>query len=191
MKSYDYAKRQGIRVLSWDDFATLGGQLAEQLDQAGIDLILGIARAGLFPATLIACYLRKEMFPVRLTRRINDEVVFKEPVWRVPLTVDLSGRVVAVVDEIADTGQTLQMVKKIALQSGAAQVKTASLVSHTWVAPAPDFTALVTDELVVFPWDQKVLIDGKWQPHPEIQAAIRAQDATEKSFPPENPQNEV
>jgi len=181
VQSYDYARRQGIRILSWEDFASLGAQLAEQLDRAGVEVVVGIARAGLFPATLAACCLRKEMFPARLTRRLNDEIVRKTPVWKVPLTADLTGKVVAVVDEIADTGQTLHMVAEEARSRGAAQVKTACLVSHTWAEPAPDFTVLVTDELVVFPWDQKVLIHGQWQPHPEILAAIRAQDAAKNA----------
>jgi hypothetical protein len=46
-----------------------------------------------------------------------------------------------------------------------------------------DFVTLVTDELVIFPWDQKVLIDGQWQPHPEIQAAIQAQENARKTSP--------
>jgi hypoxanthine phosphoribosyltransferase len=174
MKSYAYDRRKGIRNLSWDDFASLGAHLAEQIERSGVEVVVGIARAGLFPAVLVACSLRKEMFPVRLTRRLNDEVVYEDPVWRTPLTADLSGKVVAVVDEIADTGQTLKLVADAARQRGAALVKTACLVSHTWADPAPDFTVLVTDELVVFPWDQRVLIDGLWQPHPEILAAIQA-----------------
>jgi hypoxanthine phosphoribosyltransferase len=174
MKSYAYDQRQGIRNLTWDDFASLGAQLAEQIQRLGVDVIVGVARAGLFPAVLVACSLRKEMFPVRITRRLDDEVVYADPVWRTPLTADLSGKVVAVVDEIADTGQTLNLVADAARQRGAALVKTACLVSHTWAEPAPDITALVTDELVVFPWDQKVLVDGLWQPHPEIQSAKMA-----------------
>ena len=35
--------------------------------------------------------------------------------------------------------------------------------------------ALVTDELVIFPWDQQALIDGQWQPHPEIVKALETQ----------------
>jgi hypothetical protein len=48
-------------------------------------------------------------------------------------------------------------------------------VSHTWVNPAPDFSTLVTDELVIFPWDLKVYLQGEWQTHPEILEAIKAQ----------------
>jgi hypothetical protein len=35
--------------------------------------------------------------------------------------------------------------------------------------------ALVTGEPVIFPCDQQVLIDGQWQPHPEIVKALEAE----------------
>jgi len=32
--------------------------------------------------------------------------------------------------------------------------------------------ALVTDALVVFPWDKRVYIDGEWRLHPELEDAM-------------------
>jgi hypoxanthine phosphoribosyltransferase len=174
MKSYDYVHRQGVRPISWDEFAAL----AEALEKTGVEAIVGIARARLIPATVVACGLRREMYPVRVTRRVNDEVRFNTPVWRVPVSPEVSGKVVAGIDEIADSGETLAPVAQQAQEHGATRVLTACLVSHTWAHPAPTLSALVTDELVIFPWDQQVLIDGTWQPHPEIAAAIQAQSAS-------------
>jgi hypothetical protein len=175
MQSYDYAHRQGVKEISWDEFAALSARLAEELDRAGAEVVVGIARAGLFPATAVACSLRRELYPVRVTRRINDEVVHTSPVWKVPVSPEVKGKVVAVVDEIADTGDTLALVADSVRAYDAARVVTACLVSHTWANPAPDVSALVTDALVIFPWDQRVLLAGKWQPHPEIVAALMAQ----------------
>lgn len=177
MQPYDYACRKGVRPVSWEEFAALSRQLAERLDRAGVDAVVGIARAGLFPATAVACSLRREMFPVRVTRRLNDAVTFSAPVWRVPVPPDVAGRAVAVVDEIADTGETLAVVAEQVRKAGAARVITACLASHTWASPAPDLSAVVTDELVIWPWDQQVLVDGRWQLHPEIADALRAQGA--------------
>ena len=92
-----------------------------------------------------------------------------------PVSGEVSGKVVAVVDEIADTGQTLEIVTAQVRMRGAKRVITTSLIAHTWANPAPDVVALVTDALVVFPWDRMVVIEGKWQPHPEIIAALEAQ----------------
>src|SRR5215813_871308 len=101
MQSYDYSHRTGVDEISWERFDSLVRILAEGL--TGIDAVVGIARAGLFPATAVACMLRRELYPVRVTRRINDEVTFERPVWKVPLSPEVQGKVVAVIDEITDT----------------------------------------------------------------------------------------
>jgi len=178
MKSYDYAHRTGVRQITWEDFARMAGRLSELVEPFQPQVILGIARAGLFPATLVACNLRRELYPIRLTRRLNDQVVYDAPVWKVPVPQDVQGKVVVIIDEIADTGQTLAMVAENARTLGALQVITASLVSHTWANPAPHLCSLMTDEFVIFPWDQQVLERGKWMPHPEILAGLKAQRRT-------------
>ncbi len=60
-KSYDYAKRTGSRELTWEEFAELSATLAETLARRNIDTVVGVARAGLFPATAVACALRCEL----------------------------------------------------------------------------------------------------------------------------------
>jgi hypoxanthine phosphoribosyltransferase len=180
MKSYDYTYRFGVRQISWDDFASLARHLAELLEPFQPSVILGIARAGLFPATAVACSLRRELYPIRLTRRLNDEVVYDQPVWKTSVPKEVAGKVVAVVDEIADTGKTLAMVAESAGKLGAAQVVTASLVSHSWSDPAPQISALVSDEFIIFPWDEQVLDGGKWITHPEIVVGIQAQERSPK-----------
>jgi hypoxanthine phosphoribosyltransferase len=176
MKSYDYAHRQGAEEISWSRFVELYEKLVEQLADKKIDLIVGIARAGLFPATAISCALRTELYPIRVTRRVADVVQFEQPVWRVDIPATVAGQRVAVIDEIADSGETLAMVASRVLERGARKAITASLVSHSWASPPPDFTALVSDALVIFPWDQRVYVDQKWQVHPEIIRALEEQE---------------
>jgi hypoxanthine phosphoribosyltransferase len=175
MKSYDYSHRKGVEEISWEQFAGLAATLAERLSNEGIEVVVGIARAGLFPATAVACALRKEFFPVRITRRVNDLVTFQRPVWKVDVSKEVEGKVVAVIDEIADTGETLRLVAQRVQEQGAARVVTACLVSHSWAEPVPDQVALVTDALAIFPWDKQVYQDGRWQIHPELVAALKLQ----------------
>jgi hypoxanthine phosphoribosyltransferase len=175
MKSYDYAHRTGILPLTWDDFARLAARLAELLEPFQPEIIVGLARAGLFPATAVACSLRCELYPARLTRRLNDQVVRATPTWLVPISPAVAGKVVAVVDEMADSGQTLALAAAQAYELGARQVITASLVQHSWADPAPQVAALVTDAFVIFPWDREVRVGGKWVPHPEVEAGVKAQ----------------
>ena len=118
MKSYDYSHRSGVRQLDWDDFSDMARQIAEQLERHHPQLILGIARAGLFPATVVACSLRCELFPIRLTRRVNDQVVYERPVWKVRIPIDVKGKIIAVIDEIAD--QTNLLALNAAIESARA-----------------------------------------------------------------------
>ena len=180
MKSYNYAHRKGIEEISWERFGKLSRTLTEQLGDKQIDIVIGIARAGLFPATALACALRRELYPVRITRRVNDVVQYESPIWRVDIPSTVAGQRLAVIDEIADSGETLALVAARALERGARRVWTVSLIAHSWADPKPDFTALVSDALVIFPWDRQVYTNGGWQLHPEIEAAIEAQQNTSR-----------
>ena len=84
------------------------------------------------------------------------------------------------IDEIADTGETLALVAQRVRARGAARVVTASLVSHSWADPAPDVAALRTDALVLFPWDRQVYVEGRWQTPPELAASIATQQTGRK-----------
>ncbi|HYF91247.1 MAG TPA: phosphoribosyltransferase [Symbiobacteriaceae bacterium] len=175
MKSYDYAYRDGFIPITWDRFAELCRALAEGLAEQGVRAVVGIARPGLFPATQVALHLRTELYPVRVTRRVADVVTHAHPVWKVPVSPEVAGKIVAVVDEIADTGESLALVAEAVRAAGAARVITATLASHTWAAPRPDLCPLVSDALVLWPWDQRVLIGGAWTAHPELVGAAAAQ----------------
>lgn len=175
MISYDYAHRDGVLPVSWEDFAALTRRLAEGLAGENVACVVGVARAGLFPATAVACALRCDLVPVRVTRREQDQVVHDSPVWKTLPSDDVRGKVVAVVDEIADTGETVSLVAEQVKRQGAVRVVTASLVAHSWASPMPDIVALTSDALVLFPWDREVLANGSWGPHPELEAALAAQ----------------
>lgn len=172
MKSYNYALRDGRVDISWKRFDELSKKLAEFLFEKKIDTILGIARAGLFPATAVSCALRRELYPVRVTRRVDDIVRYESPIWRVDVPSTVAGQRIAVIDEIADSGETLALVSARALERGAGQVWTLSLVAHSWANPQPDFSPMISDGLIIFPWDKQVLTDKGWHLHPELENAL-------------------
>lgn len=179
MESYNYANRKGIREITWEEFGVLSAELSKSLSAFQPQVVVGIARAGLFPATAVACMLRLELIPVKISRRESDQIIHSNPVWKIPVINDIRNKTVAIIDEIADTGQTLSMVREEVCSKGAKKVISASLISHSWANPNPEITTLVSDELIIFPWDQKVWIGGKWQIHPELADAILAQEFPE------------
>lgn len=175
IRPYDYARRVGEEDITWTRFEQLVRQLAIQIEADEPQIILGIARGGLIPATVVSFMLRRELYPVRLTRRLNDTVVRPQPTWLVRPPDKVRGRRVVIVDEIADSGKTIAMAAEQVRQMGASHVRTAVLYAHTWADPRPDFVALTSDALILNPWDREVLVDGKFVTHPELAAALRLQ----------------
>ncbi len=176
MQPYDYEHRVGVEPISWERFETLVRQIALQVERDDPQIILGIARGGLFPATLLSLILRRELYPVRLTRRLNDAVVRRNPTWLVRPPDKVRGRRVLIVDEIADSGQTIAMAADEVRRMGASHVRTAVLYAHTWAEPRPDYVALTSDALILNPWDREVLVEGRFVTHPELAAALRIQE---------------
>jgi hypoxanthine phosphoribosyltransferase len=65
---------------------------------------------------------------------------------------ELKGRRVLIVDDVAASGDTLGMATTLARKVGAREVMTACLVARP-EGYVPDFCALSTQAVMVFPWD--------------------------------------
>lgn len=173
--SYDYSSRKGIRPISWNDFHGLVKALAVAVAPWRPEFILPVGRGGYYPGTLLAHILQVELFPVRLTRREHDVVVRDSPRWLVAPPAVVAGHRVLVVDEMSSTGETLGLVRSRALEIGAETVRTAVLYAHSWSVDKPDYIGIITDELVLNPWDREILGEDGFQIHPEYAAALSLQ----------------
>jgi hypoxanthine phosphoribosyltransferase len=172
---YDYSHRAGVRPISWNDFHGLCRALARGVRGFDPEAIVAVGRGGFYPGTLITHMLRCEIYPVRLTRRVHDEVVRESPEWIVEPPVLVAGKRVLVVDEIASTGETLQLVAERVRARGAAAVRTAVLYAHTWGVDKADYIGLVSDALLLNPWDREIVIDEGIAWHPEYVGALEQQ----------------
>lgn len=172
---YDYSNRAGVRPIAWDDFHGLVKALAVAVAPWRPEVVLPVLRGGAYPGVLLAHILQAEVYPVRLTRRQDDVVVRETPLWLVEPPAAVAGRRVLVVDEMCSTGETLRLVRERALVLGAAEARTATLYAHTWGVDAVDTIGLITDELVLNPWDREIYRDGAFQFHPEYVAALAEQ----------------
>jgi hypoxanthine phosphoribosyltransferase len=173
--SYDYSTRKGIRPISWEDFHGICKALAISVSHFQPEVIVPIGRGGYYPGTLIAHLLQVEIYPVRVSRRINDIVMYKEPQWIIAPLAEIAHRRAVVVDEICDSGETILMVKNKCLELGASTVKSAVLSAHTKAVHVPDYIGIITDELLLNPWDREVFRDGEFRFNPEYAEALRHQ----------------
>lgn len=172
---YDYSSRHGVRPVSWEDFHGLCKALAAGVAPWRPEVILAVGRGGFYPGTLVAHLLWAEIYPVRLTRRANDVVVRERPVWLLEPPALVVDKRVLVIDEISSTGETLALVREKALALGAAGVRCAVLYAHTWGTAVPDYIGLVSDELLMNPWDREIYRDGAFVLHPEYAGALAQQ----------------
>ncbi len=101
--------------------------------------------------------------------------------WKVDVPDIVRNRKILVIDDISDSGETLGCVSCRVKERGARVVKTLALVKHSWAKPKPDYFAVQSDELIVFPWDKKILIDGRWKLHPELEHAKKLQKRKDAS----------
>ncbi len=173
---YDYENRVGIRPISWEDFHGLCKGLALAVAPFEPEIILPIGRAGYYPGTLLAHMLQVELYPVRLSRRVRDVVTYPSPQWLVEPPAVVRDRRVLVVDEITATGETITMVKQKVEALGARAVKSAVLYAHSWGTSVPDYIGLISDALLLNPWDREILKDGAFQFNPEYVGALAQQD---------------
>jgi hypoxanthine phosphoribosyltransferase len=172
---YDYENRLGIRPISWEDFHGLCKGLVAAASSFQPEIILPIGRAGYYPGTLIAHMLQVEPYPVRLSRRVRDIVTYDSPQWLVEPPAVVSGSRVLIVDEISSTGETITMVKEKVTGMGAVAVRSAVLYAHHRGASIPDYVGLITDALLLNPWDREIWKNGRFEFHPEYVEALAQQ----------------
>jgi hypoxanthine phosphoribosyltransferase len=172
---YDYETRTGIHPISWEDFHGLCKGLVVAISRFRPDIILPIGRAGYYPGTLIAHMLQVELYPVRLSRRVRDIVTYQSPQWLLQPPEAVQNHRVLIVDEICSTGETITMAKQRVEAMGAQAVKSAVLCAHTRGAAVPDYVGLITDGLILNPWDREIFKDGTFRFHPEYAEALAQQ----------------
>src|SRR5512138_581726 len=95
---YDYSTRKGILPVSWEDFHGICKALALSVSQFQPEIILPIGRGGYYPGTLLAHLLQTEIYPVRISRRVNDVVTYQDPQWIIAPPAEVANRRVLVVD---------------------------------------------------------------------------------------------
>jgi len=120
------------------------------------DIIIAIAKGGLIPARTLTDLLEIQelgYIHIEFYKEINR--TRQEPTLKQNLTIQVLGKKTLLVDDIADTGRSLNLAKTYLQQQGACQIKTATLYKKPQSSTTPDFYEKQTASWVVFPWDTK------------------------------------
>jgi hypothetical protein len=142
--------------MSWQELGSGARELAEQVVADGYrpDIILGIARGGLLVAGALSYALDvKNTFTmnVEFYTGIDERLPVPMLLPPVPALVDLHDSRMLIADDVADTGQTLALVKGFCAGQ-VREVRVAVLYEKPRSIVECEFVWRRTERWVVFPW---------------------------------------
>ena len=150
--------------MSWAQLGEASRELARAIVDDGYepDLILGIARGGLLVAGALSYAIGvKNTFTmnVEFYTGVDERLPVPMILPPVPALVDLQDARMLIADDVADTGQTLALVKGFcAGQVG--EVRTAVLYEKPRSIVTCDYVWRRTDRWIEFPWSAEPPVGG-------------------------------
>jgi len=147
-----------FEIPSWEQIYEELLHLANRIRENNFkaDVIVSVSRGGWPPARVISDLLENpELASVRAEfysgiAKTEDAAVITQPV-----STSVKGKKVLIVDEVADTGKSLRLVKLHLKEHGAAEVKIMTIYYKPWSIVVPDWYAKETNRWIVFPWERK------------------------------------
>lgn len=119
------------------------------------EIIIGVARGGWIPARLLADLLGiSKLVSLGISFYSDIAQTEKAPVITQPISDKIEGKVVLMVDDVADTGQSLKIGRDHVARLQPKSLKIATIYKKPWSIIAPDYFTSVSDAWIVFPWEQ-------------------------------------
>jgi len=142
--------------LSWGDVQRLSEELADKVAESGFapDVLVAVSRGGFDPARILSDQLgvrRLASLQVVYYSGVNERS--EVPLVQYPLNADVRGLQVLVVDDVADSGNSLRLVREYVEELGAAEVRVATLHHKPWSVYRPDYYAEDVDKWIIYPWE--------------------------------------
>jgi hypoxanthine phosphoribosyltransferase len=153
MQSNNY-EHEGELHITWEHFDSLCRTLAEMVRGYDPQVIVGIAKGGVLPATVIASLLRREFYPIRVSRRHDDRIVREAPELLLGPPPAIADQRVLLVDDVVTTGDTMDLARQACLEQSAAEIRTASLCARGWDHRI-DYVAFTSGAQIIFPWERR------------------------------------
>ncbi len=151
---------------SWDKVYEMLVDLSLRIRRSGFnpELIVGVSRGGWAPGRILSDLLENtHTANIKIEFYVGIGKTAHKPVVTQPISEDISKKQVLVVDDVADTGESLKVALDHVLEKGAGEVKTATVYYKPHSKFKPDFFADSTSNWIIFPWERleatKLLIE--------------------------------
>jgi len=125
-----------------------------QADQFSPDIVIAIARGGFVPARLLCDYLEiYNLSCIRIVHYTGTEISGQARL-SIPLNIDIRGMTVLLVDDVDDTGDTLQLALAHLHEFQPAIVRVAVLHHKIISSVVPDYFAVRVSRWrwITYPW---------------------------------------
>ena len=146
-------------IMTWDMFGQATRDLSQMVHDDGYepDMILSIARGGLLPGGAMGYAMSvKNVYTmnVEFYTGIDERLDVPRILPPAPDFVDLSDGKILIVDDVADTGNTLKSVEEFC-EGKVGEVRTAVLYEKSHSIVKCHYIWRRTDEWINFPWSDK------------------------------------
>jgi len=150
-----------FEIPTWDEIFEMLLDLAEEIRKNGFkpDLIVGVSRGGWPPARVLSDLLdNPNLANAKAEFYLGVAETKGEPTLTQPVSVAVADKKVLIVDEVADTGKSLKLVKEHIIEEGACEVRIVTVYYKPWSVIVPDYYGKETSMWIVFPWEIKETI---------------------------------
>lgn len=144
-------------VMDWPLFYNLAKKVAEKVNKSGFkpDLIIGLARGGWVLARVLCDLVGvKDLLSLKVEHWGVTATPDGKAQLKYPFNMDLNGKKVLVVDDITDTGESLNVAVEYIKSLKPLEIKTAALRHIKSSKLIPDyFGEKINWRWVIFPWN--------------------------------------
>jgi hypoxanthine phosphoribosyltransferase len=144
-----------IEYVSWKKIHLALVELAHRImREYRPDIVYAVLKGGLIPARILVDLLSiEEMGFIGVKAYRGVGVRKARPELTLPPTISVKNKNVLIVDDVVDTGLTLQLVIDELRRYGAREIKTLALYVKPWTMIYPDYYYEETSKWVMFPWE--------------------------------------
>ncbi|MBU0532399.1 phosphoribosyltransferase [Candidatus Micrarchaeota archaeon] len=141
--------------ISWNAVIEYCEDLAEKSKEFKPDIIIGISRGGLVPARILSDILAvKKIGIVGVAFYKSAGETSEHPEIIQELSMDVKGKRILLVDDVADTGKSLVAAKKYLEEKEAGEIRTATIHFKPQSTFKPDYYVGTTTAWIVYPWER-------------------------------------
>ena len=153
-----------FEVLDWNEIYDGCIELANQIKKNGFnpEIIVGVARGGWIPARILSDLLGNTFVAsIKVEFYTGVAETAKKPIVSQQVSTSVAGKRVLVVDDVADTGESLVTVRQNLLSRGASEVKIATLHYKPKSVLRPDFYVRETSAWIVYPHERYEFVENR------------------------------